>query len=281
MANIISLSTLYGCYYYRPSQIVKADCGSTMREMSTLSNGYQNDHIPLKLNNRDVNISLPNLNAFQAHNIKDRHITSCHLVKYQCKLQHAPDKATFIFERDKKNWTEKEFEQGIWDPRIQLMDAAYKCSHIFAVSIVPKDSSIEQTWYLKKALIHNAYADYCKSCSSETFGDQTSDSTNNEIPKLSDFQGGFIKPFTSYHSTSYRPTIDLDHLPPTVKPEVLINQYDVKDIVNNHYPEQVQSEISEILNCFLEDQHAEAIGLLSFDPHNPHAGSQQRIFFKA
>src|ERR1700676_4096653 len=111
MANIISLSTLYGCHYYQPVKILEIECGPTMRRMSDISNEYLNDHVQCDLNNLDINFSLLDLNiGLKAR--KDRHVTKCNLVKYQCKLQQAPDSPLFIFERDKKDWMKREFEKG-------------------------------------------------------------------------------------------------------------------------------------------------------------------------
>lgn len=274
--NGVSFTLLYGCYHYEPTVAEKEDCSSNMRFLSKASHGYQRDVVEIPVNGGVGNVyfNLADFNALQSEHLEDKHITESQIFKHTCTLNKRYGFLPFIYERDEKEWSEQEIESITWFPRIMMFSTAFKCGDIFAISIVPKNPSIQQTWYLKKAKIHDPLYDFCRWSEGTKKDYACTDGSDQRDPQPEDWQGGFIKPFENYYSNDHRSTIDLGRLPPTAKCEHLSNQQDVERVVSLHDPQTSQEAIKSILNQFLLDSEATHLGLLTLNPH------QQWIFLK-
>lgn len=270
MSNAITISLLYGCSDYQPPSIPDTNCGRNDEKIGALSEGYQKNNLTLSINGENLSFDLADLNSLRSKRLTEKHFTKCHLYKYKCKKDAIPSSLPFIYERDKKVWTDEElYEVGTWYPRMRLFFAAYKCEDIFSVSIVPKNSSIKQTWYLKKTFIYENLYQYCQGGEEQRFGNSYHNGmAKPEDPQPKDFQGGFIKPFPTYYSDSYRPTIEN-----TDDAKLISNQNDIDEAIQV-YPERSQIQVGSLLSIFLEDTEATHIGIVSLNPF------KKEIFFK-
>jgi hypothetical protein len=278
MANQLSMTMLYGCHHFQPAQVSSSTCSWKMAQMSEVSGGYQKNvslNIPSSGGDR-VTIDLADLSAIEAQNLQDRHITKCHLYQYKCKINESPDVPLFMHETGNAE-VGSNGQEGKWRFRISMFFTAFKCKTLFAISIVPKNPTVMQTWYLKKACLHDPLYDICVSSVSATHGEEIHDGTTVRNAQAEDFKGGFIKPFQAYYTNNYRPTVDLTNLPQLVQVEPIFDNQDLTGIVAT-YPVSSQNSIHSILSDFIQDTEATHLGLLTLNPQQQR--TEQRIFMK-
>lgn len=272
------MTMLYGCQHYKPAQISSSTCSWNMAQLSQASGGYQKNASSNSSSSEvnGVTISLADLSAIEAQNLQDRHITECHLYQYKCKINESPDAPLFMHETGNTE-VGPNGREGKWRFRISMFFTAFKCKTLFAISIVPKNPSVMQTWYLKKPCLHDPLYDMCKSGVSIKNGEEIHDGTTQRNAQAKDFKGGFIKPFQAYYTNNYRPTVDLTNLPQFVQVEPIFDNQDLTNIVAT-YPIPSQNSIHSILSDFIQDTEATHLGLLMLNPQQQRA--EQRVFTK-
>jgi hypothetical protein len=166
-------------------------------------------------------------------------------------------------------------------PRINLMQQAFDAKNIFAISIVPFDPTIHQTWYTQKhmsgfevntgtsGINDNKIIDLfgflplkeeTKKGKIERFGYDKSDqkADPNKPPKIFT---GFFKPFSTFSSEVATPEFDPENLPFNVKKINAFSEKEVKKSISEIKNIELKDRIENIFWSFIEDDNAKGLGL--------------------
>lgn len=164
-----------------------------------------------------------------------------------------------VFPLDKARQTPWVYESCLdddyWNPRILMLQTAYRCRSIFTVSVVPTNPDIRQTLY-QKHILQPAPAwfdpnlSYVPEFIVRVIYDNHSETvteSKNESKKLT----GFLKPFDTYNCSVYTP----DPIFNTIQAVVLESCNDLPACVKSI------TALSAVLLYFLADQESQSIGI--------------------
>lgn len=174
-----------------------------------------------------------------------------------------------------------ESERDGWQPRINLMQQAFAEKNIFAISIVPFDPTIHQTWYTKKhtssfevnpgasiindkkIIDHFGFLPLKEQAETENMSELISDQSTqkadpNNPPKIFT---GFFKPFSTFSSAIATPEFDPENLPINVKKIQAFSDKEVKKSLSEIKNIDLKDRIENIFWSFIEDDNAKGLGL--------------------
>jgi len=168
----------------------------------------------------------------------------------------APQSCPGMYERNPVHAAERDK----WQPRINMFETAYQTEQIFAISIVPKNPSMRQTWYQKRILkttpdyfFHGSTSTKIKH--SECF---TRVQTDEQMPIK---QPGFIEPFSAFSSAKFGadPTFSNSE---RVRQVWLQTRLDVENALVEVGELPLKTQLTTILTHFLIDTEAKSVGLI-------------------
>ncbi len=169
---------------------------------------------------------------------------------YEIKMEARSEDAPYIYERDTLN-------NDRWNQRVKMINEAHQCAHLFALSILPVNPNITQTWYYKNSRTYHG----------EIVRGITQ--TRHLTPSMGKIKG-FIQPFLGYNG-HYSPEFDENNLA-TMSPIILPDDIDEK--IEN-------TSLRNIARSFLEDKQSESIGLTLLQPQDFYAPVKYLRFIKA
>jgi len=162
-----------------------------------------------------------------------------------------------------------------WLPRVQVIELAHTMRDIFALSIVPFDPDVKQTWYYKKSISILEYTQETKeeigrkyhfwpglpeASSEDWHQDKISCKiTGQEVP--SEVYTGFFKPFETFSCEKAGPQFDPEKLPDSLAKACAFYEYEVDSALSEINNTELQETVRKIVSFFIDDEHAKGLGL--------------------